>query len=163
MVPPPKLSLAFFLACSYSSANAAIIFQNYSDASPLTGVFSAWSPTVETVAQGGTLSLVVEKDVALDYRQTIEAISAALAGLSITYKPSYQWYKNGSALTGKTASTLRISPITTADAGAYSVTARNIVGTITSASLVVQISLPPTISIQPNRIVTGKQIGRAHV
>ena len=63
-----RLFSALIVACFYSTGDAAVIFQNYSDASPLTGVFSAWSPTVETVVQGGALSLVVEMDLRLDYQ-----------------------------------------------------------------------------------------------
>jgi hypothetical protein len=56
---------------------------------------------------------------------------------------SYQWVKNGVAITNANAKTLNISESSMEDAGAYSVVAANNLGSIASQSVtltVVQIS-----------------------
>jgi Concanavalin A-like lectin/glucanases superfamily/Immunoglobulin domain/Immunoglobulin I-set domain len=65
----------------------------------------------------------------------------------------YQWLKNGSALTGKTSSSLPFSSILPGDAGNYSVIVTNNYGAVTSSivALAVQ-SGPPLILTQPQSL-----------
>jgi hypothetical protein len=61
--------------------------------------------------------------------------------------PTYQWLFNGSAISGATSSTLALSNAQFANGGNYTVTIRNIVGTVTSnqATLTVNpASTPPS-------------------
>ncbi len=53
----------------------------------------------------------------------------------------YQWYKNGSPIASATSSALAIPNITTANAGSYSLSVTNIMGTVTSGPPVV-ITIP---------------------
>jgi len=69
---------------------------------------------------------------------------------------NYQWFKSGIALTnggkiaGATSPTLTLSGVSQADAGGYSVSVRNIFGTVTSAPpALLVIFEPPTLSSQP--------------
>lgn len=60
--------------------------------------------------------------------------------------PTYQWYVNGSAFNGATANTLSISNVRSSDAGEYSVTITNPLGSIASEKAVLTvnaISTPP--------------------
>ncbi len=63
--------------------------------------------------------------------------------------PSYQWYYNGTAITGATASTYPLGSVALKDAGAYSVTVTNGLGSATSPAVILVVLLPPSISIQP--------------
>ena len=47
--------------------------------------------------------------------------------------PTLQWRRDGTALAGQTGTTLRLTPVTAAAAGAYDVVASNALGTATSA------------------------------
>jgi pectinesterase len=68
-----------------------------------------------------------------------DAVKAA-AGQSATFTakvaaypaPTYQWFKNGAAISGATSATLKIDSVQTADAGSYNFTATNASGATTS-------------------------------
>lgn len=68
--------------------------------------------------------------------------SAATGSGTITY----QWYKNGSILTGVTTPTLTTSSITLADAGTYYVEATGTCGTVASNSVVLVVNPKPVAS-----------------
>ncbi len=59
--------------------------------------------------------------------------------------PSFQWSKGGTAISGATGSTLNLNNVQTTDAGSYTVTASNYLGSITSnpATLTVNAAPPP--------------------
>jgi hypothetical protein len=61
--------------------------------------------------------------------------------------PTYQWFRDGSAISGATSSAFTILSARTNDAGNYTVLLSNIVGTAVSA--VATLGLPPTILVQP--------------
>lgn len=66
--------------------------------------------------------------------------------------PNYQWRKNGTAISGATASSYSISATTLSSAGSYTVTVSNSAGSVTSsaASLTVNaLVVAPAISQQP--------------
>ncbi|MDR2862906.1 MAG: immunoglobulin domain-containing protein, partial [Puniceicoccales bacterium] len=65
---------------------------------------------------------------------------------------SYQWYKNGSLLSGKTSSLLVLTNAVSADAGSYTVVVSSTAGSVTSAIATLTISRPsgvPGIKTQP--------------
>ena len=53
---------------------------------------------------------------------------------------TYQWYRNGVAITGETGSTLTISSISTTDVGIYSCTPTNSGGTTNSSSTTISVT-----------------------
>lgn len=61
----------------------------------------------------------------------------------------YQWYFNGSAISGATSSSLTLSDVQAAQAGSYTVIVSNLVGSITSAAATLTVNLPPSIATQP--------------
>lgn len=74
---------------------------------------------------------------------------------------SYQWRKDGTAIAGANASTLKLPATSLADAGAYSVVVANAVGSITSqdAALTVSNALP---ALQAPRLVTAPASLQVH-
>ena len=80
------------------------------------------------------------------------------AGTAVTFTsaatgnpaPTYQWYKGATTLlTGQTAATLTIATPTLADAGSYTVTATNIVNSVTSNAAVLVVNQAPVFTTQP--------------
>lgn len=63
--------------------------------------------------------------------------------------PAYQWYKGATLLTGQTAATLTIASATLADAGSYTVTATNTLGSVTSSAAVLIVNQAPLFTTQP--------------
>jgi hypothetical protein len=63
---------------------------------------------------------------------------------------SYQWRKDGTAISGATSSTYSISSTLASDAGSYSVVVTNSVGSVTSSAAVLTVNIAPSITIQPN-------------
>lgn len=62
---------------------------------------------------------------------------------------TFQWRKDGVPLAGETTATLRVSNVTTATAGAYTVAITNAVGTTISAPAVLTVNAPITLTSQP--------------
>lgn len=62
---------------------------------------------------------------------------------------SYQWKKNGVNITGATSDTYPISSVQSSDAGSYSVTVTNSVGSVTSNTATLTVSTPVSITSQP--------------
>jgi len=54
--------------------------------------------------------------------------------------PTYQWYKGTSTISGATAATYTLSSVATSDAGSYTVTVINTMGTVTSSAAVLTVS-----------------------
>jgi hypothetical protein len=82
---------------------------------------------------------------------------SAIAGNSVAFSvsangfpsPAYQWYKDGTAISGARNSSLILTNATSNDAGSYSVIASNIMGSATSSNAVLTIYNPPSIITQP--------------
>src|SRR5262249_12299840 len=70
----------------------------------------------------------------------------------------YQWNKNGSAISGATASSYSIASAQSSDAGSYNVVVSNVAGNVTSANAILTVNIPPSITTQPaNQTVTQGQ------
>src|SRR5204863_354190 len=65
---------------------------------------------------------------------------------------SYQWYLNGSAVSGGTNATLALSNVQTNQAGNYIVVVGNSAGSVTSAVATLTVYVPPTIATQPQSL-----------
>jgi hypothetical protein len=76
------------------------------------------------------------------------AFSVTAAG---TGTLTYQWKKNGTAISGATAATYTTPAITGADNGAqFTVTVTDVVSSATSSAATLTVDAPPTISAQPS-------------
>ncbi|HWH69576.1 MAG TPA: immunoglobulin domain-containing protein, partial [Candidatus Sulfotelmatobacter sp.] len=65
---------------------------------------------------------------------------------------SYQWTKNGTAITGATSASLALASVTTADAGSYAVKVSNSAGSVTSTAATLTVNaavVAPAIAMQP--------------
>jgi hypothetical protein len=87
---------------------------------------------------------------------------SAAAGGSVTFSATatgstpitYQWNKNGAAISGATGTSLTLANLTTADAATYTLVATNSVGSATSGGAVLTVTAggggaAPTITMQP--------------
>ncbi len=63
--------------------------------------------------------------------------------------PTYQWFKDGQPLEGKTSSSLALENVSDADAGSYTVVITNSAGTTESAPAVLQVATPARITAEP--------------
>jgi hypothetical protein len=97
---------------------------------------------------------------------------SALVGGSVTFTaaasgsptPTYQWYKNGAALSGQTAATLTVSALTLTDAATYTVVATNAAGSVTSNPVTLTVTaavVAPVITASPTgvAVVPGQTVG----
>jgi plastocyanin len=74
---------------------------------------------------------------------------------------SYQWFFDGAAIPGATASTLLLSNLSSSDAGHYTVSIRNPFGSVSSAPVTLTVStLPPAITRPPSSqsVVLGADV-----
>ncbi|MFT3866939.1 MAG: HYR domain-containing protein [Nibricoccus sp.] len=69
---------------------------------------------------------------------------------------TYQWRRNSVAIAGATSSSYIVPSAQTADAGNYTVVVTNPAGSVTSATAVLKVNVPPVITTQPvNKTVTA--------
>ncbi len=73
------------------------------------------------------------------------SFSVTAAGSNLTY----QWRKNGSAISGATAATYSIPVVASADAGSYDVTVTGSCGSVTSSQAVLIVNATTAITVQP--------------
>lgn len=91
--------------------------------------------------------------------QAVAAGSRATLSVSVTAipGPTYQWRRNGIALTGATAAVYQIPSLTPDEVGSYSVVATNPIGTAASFEVPVQVAAPPIITQQPENQTAASQ------
>ncbi len=87
-------------------------------------------PSASTVTAGGAVSF-----------------SVAASG---TAPFTYQWRKDGAAISGATSSTYSISSTSAVDAGRYTVVVTNGVGSVASSVAVLTVNIAPSITTQPS-------------
>jgi hypothetical protein len=83
--------------------------------------------------------------------QTVPAGSDASFSVTASGSPAptYQWRKNGTAISGATAATLVLRSITSADAATYTVLVTNLAGSVLSSNAVLSVGAPPVFTVQP--------------
>jgi hypothetical protein len=84
--------------------------------------------------------------------QTVNAGQTATFSVAATgtHPMTYQWYLNGTAIAGATASFYTTPAVSGTNSGAaYTVTVTNVAGTATSAPAVLTVNVAPTITLQP--------------
>jgi hypothetical protein len=81
---------------------------------------------------------------------SLSILAGASANFSVTASGTaplaYQWYKDGSAISGATSPSLSLSSVSSADAAAYSVSVTNAKGMIASNSATLLVTFPPVVS-----------------
>ena len=79
---------------------------------------------------------------------------------------NYQWQRNGTSLvnggniSGVTSNSLTLATVSDSDAGSYSATVTNLVGTATSSNATLTVITPPSITAQPaaQRVLLGGSV-----
>ena len=177
-VQPLALSKLQGQSASFSvtaTGTATLTYQWYKDGVAITGATSAtYAISSVQSSNAGTYKVLVmntggwlySQEVALVFVTTpvISVQPASFTGdsvqsagqpvrLSVTASGgslSYQWYKNGSAISGATASTYTILSISATGAtGSYYVKITNAVGSVTSSTAIVTLVDPPVFLVQP--------------
>ena len=112
---------------------------------------------VAQIAAGGFHDLVLESDgrpslTVQPVGQTAAAgATVRLQAMAVGNQPlSYQWQMNGTNIPGATATALSLANVQFDDAGAYSLTVSNAVGSAASANALLTVLSPPVISQQPS-------------
>jgi hypothetical protein len=105
-----------------------------------------WGPTITTQPQSQTVNPGANV--------TFSVTAAGVAPLA------YQWRFNAANLSGATASSYTATNVQTNSAGSYSVVVTNPMGSLTSAPALLALSLPPTITNQPQSqtVVAGQGV-----
>lgn len=77
-------------------------------------------------------------------KQTLTAGATATFTVTATGTPvpTYQWRKDGAAISGATSATLTIDSVTTANAGSYTVVVTNAAGSVTSSAATLIVNVP---------------------
>jgi hypothetical protein len=167
---PASLSVVTGSAASFSvtaSGSGTLSYHWRKDGSAISGATSA-SVTVSAAssADAGSYDVVVSNSVGSVTSSTATltvtdasgataptlstqpASQAAVAGASVSFSVvasgtapfSYQWAKDGTAIANATASSYTISSVSSSDAGSYSVTVSNSVGSVSSNAAVLSVS-----------------------
>jgi hypothetical protein len=154
-----------------ATGSPAPTFQWYRNGTALSGQTGAsLKLSSVTVASAGTYTVVVKNSAgsvtskgavltvivppAFTTQPTARTLAAGAtatftAVASGTPAPTYQWLKNGTALSGQTGATLKLTGITTASAGTYAVVAKNSAGSVTSKGAALTVTAPPVFTTQP--------------
>ncbi len=69
---------------------------------------------------------------------------------------TYQWFKDGTAISGANSSTYTVSPVLATSAGTYKVTVSNTAGSVSSTAVTLTVYGPPTITTQPVSVSVGE-------
>lgn len=94
---------------------------------------------------------------------TQPAAKSATLGQSVTFTvsttgspaPTYQWRKNGVAISGATSSALTLAAVASADTGNYSVVVTNRAGSVTSANAALTVAArPPQVAVANGDVTT---------
>jgi sugar lactone lactonase YvrE len=135
--------------------NTGVISGTPTDASgsPFTATLTAFNGASTTQ----TLTVNVVIPVVAPAISTQPASAALNRGATATFSVAatgtapltYQWFKNGEAITGANAATLTLANIQAGSFGNYSVRVSNSVGAVTSGSAILVVNLPPAITSQP--------------
>ncbi len=117
------------------------------------------SPAILTVMASAVAPAIatppVSQTVAVGQSATFSVVATGTATLT------YQWTKNGSAISGATSESYATPATTTADnAARFAVTVTNNKGSITSSAATLTVDTPPTITSQPTgvTVATGKSV-----
>ncbi len=101
----------------------------------LAGCNKGTPPTITTQPQG--------KTICAGGSVTFSVVASGTAPLN------YQWARDGTALSGATSASYTINPVSSSDAGTYTVTVRNAAGSTTSSAVTLTVNVPPTLSAHP--------------
>lgn len=112
-----------------------------------------WNSQGNVTSQNATLTVNVPPQITSQPQsQTVAVGSSATFSVAASGfpAPSYQWRKNGTNITGATASSLALNNVQSADAGTYTVHVSNALGAVTSGNATLTVTAP-AIELQVHR------------
>ncbi len=133
----------------------------------LTNIQSANAGSYSVVVSNGAgsttsdVSVISITSISIAPAITTQPVSqSVLAGVNVTFTvvasgaptPTYQWKKDGAAISGATSASLTLSSVQTAAAGSYTVVATNSIGSVTSSGAILTVATTasaPAITTQP--------------
>ena len=129
------LCMVFFKNSFLTGGESGALWQSPVDAGGAASLEILTHPASMTVQAGSDASM--------------EVVAAGAGTLS------YQWYRNAMAIEGATASTYKISPTGTANAGTYTVRVRssNDGNILESNPAILSVGIPPQVTLQPPTVV----------
>jgi hypothetical protein len=107
------------------------------------GSVTSAAATLTVYVPPGITTQPLSQTVAAGQNVTFSVVAGGTAPLG------YQWYFNGTTLSGATASALTLDSVQTNNAGSYSVAVSNVAGSVTSAAATLTVYVPPAITTQP--------------
>ncbi len=140
------------------ATNATLILANAQLSTAGTYTVVATNSAGSATSNGAVL--VVTAPTATPAMTTQPQSQSVLAGATVSFTaaasgtptPTYQWQKNGAAISGATSASLNLTSVQTSAAGTYTVVATNSVGSVTSSGAVLtvaSVSSAPVITTQP--------------
>ena len=125
--------------------------QTANDGNYTVSVSNALGETVSTAARLTVKTPVLPVFITQPQSQAISLLQSVTFSASASGDPlpTYQWQKNGAAITGATSSTLTLTNLSAGDAGNFVVVATNLAGSVSSSTAVLTIKTLPSITAQP--------------
>lgn len=112
------------------------------------------SSTLVVTIVGGTPPVITKQPS----NQSATIGGSASFSVTATGALTYQWRKDGTAISGATGSALNLSNLTTGNAGNYSVVVSNLSASVTSDNAALTVNPPnsaPTVTTQPAGVTAG--------
>lgn len=103
-----------------------------------------------------TLAIILPPNITTQPKSVATNVGATVSFSVVasgTAPLSYQWYDNGSPISGATLNAYTISGVFTSDSGIYTVRVSNGAGTTTSSNAVLAVGNPPVLTLQPSSLV----------
>lgn len=163
---PASATVTVGAAASFSvvASGSGLAYQWSQDGTAISGATSAsYSIATTTTASAGSYTVVVSNTAgSVTSSAAVLTVNAATSAPTITTQPTsvtvavgatatfavvasgatpltYQWSKAGTAISGATASTYSIATVAAGDAGSYTVTVTNSLGSVTSSAVTLTI------------------------
>ncbi|MCX6956126.1 MAG: immunoglobulin domain-containing protein [Verrucomicrobia bacterium] len=173
---PPGLSISGLTGSGGNINGATLVMSGTpTTAGTYTIVFRAWEFANQAGDASSNFNYVVNVAAAANTAPafSLQPVSQTVsAGGSVTFNsnatgtplPTYQWFKDGTAVSGATAISLTLSNVQPAQAGSYTVVATNAAGTATSNAATLTVAaavVAPVVVTQPPtalRLVVGQSL-----
>lgn len=153
----PKLSYQWKKNGANISTGTSATFSISSALSTSAGSYSVVVTNPAGSVTSGVANLTVNTPVNITKQPVSLSVDAGtLATFSVTATGtaplSYQWFKDGSTLSGGTSASLDLANVQSVNAGSYNVVVTNPAGSVSSGSASLKVSTPPYIIVQPGSL-----------
>jgi hypothetical protein len=155
-------STPFITGTPTQAGNFTITVQGYNSPNAIGNTNGVLVPITFNVAVGSSIAPAIFSQPANQSVPAGRSVTLSVVA-SGTPAPTYQWLKNGAALSGATNTSYAIASVQPSDAGNYSVTVSNSAGSINSGTATLTVTanpLAPVFAAQPQSqtIATGNTV-----